>query len=383
MSSTPTSAAPSGATTTSSPSNSSGNSGASGKAVAGSTSGATGSSTAASSPTANSPAQPAETSSPDDIEPDDDPPPAQGSNLAPPASSSGGVAGFFGAVVYAATWAGQVGSAAALGVVQGAANTVNGVQDGLIGMANLPGVAYNNTVGYIPGAPLVQYIPSPDWSNNLVTAEDPTQHAVSKFAGGTGVTMLVPGGQFTAPTASLGKVSVLAQTTGGALATATPTVLAVGTRTVAVAAPGLAVAGEVAVGNVVQMAAAGMPGGQTPTGAAGSASAGSFEGSRSLEVTDPATGNTITDIDSITDGVRWEEKSALFANNIESWISKHITSKFNSYMEARKLLPGYENAPIGFKFSGKPVDQAFQNAIVEAIESLRAANPGVDIRLEW
>ena len=38
--------------------------------------------------------------------------------------------------------------------MQGAANTVNGVQDGLIGIANLPGVVYNNTVGYIPGAAL-------------------------------------------------------------------------------------------------------------------------------------------------------------------------------------------------------------------------------------
>ncbi len=53
-------------------------------------------------------------------------------------------------------------------------------------------------------------------------------------------------------------------------------------------------------------------------------------------------------------------------------------------MEARKLLPGYENAPIGFKFTaGKPVDAAFEAAIVKEIDLLRQANPGVQIRLEW
>jgi hypothetical protein len=160
----------------------------------------------------------------------------------------------------------------AVGVVQGAANTANGVQDGLVGLANLPGVVYNNTVGCIPGAPLLQYIPSPDWSNDLVTAEDPTLHAASKFLGGTGVTILVPGAEFAVPTASLGKVQVLAQAANGALVPVTRTVVVVGTRTVAVAAPGAAVAAEIAAGNVIQMTA-GIPGGadgNAPNAKAGS-----------------------------------------------------------------------------------------------------------------
>ena len=178
-------------------------------------------------------------------------------------AGGGAPAGLLGGLAGAAQWSWAVGSAGVLGVVQGAANTVNGVQDGLIGLANLPGVAYNYSVGRIPGAPLAQYIPSPDWSNNRVTAESPFEHQAGKFLGGTGVTMLIPGAQFGVATGSLGKVSMLAQTTGGAFATTTRTVAIFGARTVAVAAPGAAVAAEMAIGNVVQMAA-GAPGGNDP-----------------------------------------------------------------------------------------------------------------------
>jgi hypothetical protein len=162
------------------------------------------------------------------------------------------------------SWTAQVETAGALGVLQGAANTVNGVQDGLVGIANLPGVIYNNTAGYILGAPLAQSIPSPDWSNNLITAEDPTLHAVSKGLGGTGATMLIPGAQFSAPTASLGRVSVLAQGAGGALVALPRTALVIGSQTVAVAAPGVTGAAGIAFGNVIQMAAS-SPGGSGGT----------------------------------------------------------------------------------------------------------------------
>ncbi|MCX7664492.1 MAG: hypothetical protein N2112_02985 [Gemmataceae bacterium] len=37
------------------------------------------------------------------------------------------------------------------GVGQGALNTVNGVQDAVIGVANLPAMVYNNTIGYLGG----------------------------------------------------------------------------------------------------------------------------------------------------------------------------------------------------------------------------------------
>jgi hypothetical protein len=40
-----------------------------------------------------------------------------------------------------------------------------------------------------------------------------------------------------------------------------------------------------------------------------------------------------------------EEKSALYGD--DAWISKQIDGKLKKYIEARRYLPGYENAPIG------------------------------------
>jgi hypothetical protein len=110
---------------------------------------------------------------------------------------------------------------------------------------------------------------------------------------------------------------------------------------------------------------------------------GPLEGVRGVEVRDPATGNQITDIDVVENGVLWEEKSAAFATDIAKWVSKHITRKFASYMKARQHLPGYQNAPIGFRFPGKSTDPALGQAIIDEVDSLRRANPGVDIRLKW
>ena len=42
-----------------------------------------------------------------------------------------------------------------------------------------------------------------------------------------------------------------------------------------------------------------------------------------------------------------------------------------------------KNAPIGFRFPAKPADPALEQAIVNEVVSLRRANPGVNIRLEW
>lgn len=74
------------------------------------------------------------------------------------------------------------------GVVQGGANLVNGVQDAAIGDSNLPAVVYNNTAGNLGGGQ-IGYIPSPDWSLDLIVENDPL-HGTSKFLGGTGVVML-------------------------------------------------------------------------------------------------------------------------------------------------------------------------------------------------
>ena len=115
----------------------------------------------------------------------------------------------------------------------------------------------------------------------------------------------------------------------------------------------------------------------------GSPQHGPLEGARAVEVRDPATGNLITDIDAIEQGVLWEEKSAVFATDVAKWVGKHITGKFRSYMTARGHLPDYRDAPIGFRFPGKPADPALEQAIATEVDFLRSANPGVDIRLEW
>ncbi len=112
------------------------------------------------------------------------------------------------------------------------------------------------------------------------------------------------------------------------------------------------------------------------------ARSGKLEGATNVEVFDPNTGNIITDIDEIRDGVLWEIKTATFPYKAEKWIEKHITNKFSKYMNARQYLPGYENAPIGFKFNGKPNDAEFISLLRAEIDRLRSMYPSVEIRLE-
>jgi hypothetical protein len=110
----------------------------------------------------------------------------------------------------------------------------------------------------------------------------------------------------------------------------------------------------------------------------------SLEGKRDHVVDDPADpSRTITDIDRIEDGVLWEEKSATGAVNIDKWVAKHIDKKFDSYLEARRHLPGYEEAPIGFKFTEPVADPEFRSAVEDAVDGLRKSHPDVTIRLEW
>lgn len=109
-----------------------------------------------------------------------------------------------------------------------------------------------------------------------------------------------------------------------------------------------------------------------------------LEGERDYVVDDPADpGRTITDIDHIEKGVLWEEKSATDAQNIDAWVSKHVDGKFARYLEARQHVTGYENAPIGFRFTSPGATPAFRAAVENAVANLRAANPGVRILLEW
>ncbi|WP_161989321.1 polymorphic toxin-type HINT domain-containing protein [Streptomyces sioyaensis] len=108
---------------------------------------------------------------------------------------------------------------------------------------------------------------------------------------------------------------------------------------------------------------------------------GHLEGERDYDVYHPETGNRITDIDHIDDGVLWEEKSALYGD--ETWISKQIDGKLKKYLEARQHMPGYEDSPIGFRLTNPLIDPRFRAALEQHVGNLRQANPGVDIRLEF
>jgi hypothetical protein len=119
---------------------------------------------------------------------------------------------------------------------------------------------------------------------------------------------------------------------------------------------------------------------QTPRAQPG----GRLEGRTEIMVNDPAVvGRTITDIDRVEGGVLWEEKSATTAQNIDNWVRKHVDRKFQAYLEARQHLEGYEDAPIGFRFTKPGAAPDFKAAVEKALGDLRNANPDVDIRLDW
>ena len=77
-----------------------------------------------------------------------------------------------------------------MGVVQGGANTLNGIQDAAIGTGNLIGKGINMAAGHT----VVVERASPDWSRGLVVAESDAAHNASKFLGGNGVITLATGG---------------------------------------------------------------------------------------------------------------------------------------------------------------------------------------------
>jgi RHS repeat-associated protein len=104
-------------------------------------------------------------------------------------SDPSGLRTWFGYIGETGEWIGSMAMGGGQGLAQGVANTANGVQDGIIAVPNMVPLVWNSTAGNL-GAPELGYIPSPDWSNNLIIQDDPT-HGWSKGLGGTGVTTLI------------------------------------------------------------------------------------------------------------------------------------------------------------------------------------------------
>lgn len=103
-----------------------------------------------------------------------------------------------------------------MGLAQGGVNLVNGVQDAAVGVANTPALLANSVAGgidYVSGNTdehnqiRIPYIPSPDWSRDLIVHEGGTpggwddMHGWSKFAAGEGAVGLITGGMSKAASA--------------------------------------------------------------------------------------------------------------------------------------------------------------------------------------
>jgi len=88
--------------------------------------------------------------------------------------------------------AAYVGTQTLKGVAQGAANSLNGLQDVAVGIANLPAMAWNWSIGWIAGNQ-VTYWEVGDWSENLFIQGD-AWHKAGKFAGGEGLATVVTAG---------------------------------------------------------------------------------------------------------------------------------------------------------------------------------------------
>ncbi len=74
-----------------------------------------------------------------------------------------------------------------MGAVQGGVNAVNGLQDAVIGVANLAPLGYNYLLADQMGWSRSPYIPSPDWSRDLIIDSSSYNHTASKFLGGEGL----------------------------------------------------------------------------------------------------------------------------------------------------------------------------------------------------
>jgi hypothetical protein len=110
---------------------------------------------------------------------------------------------------------------------------------------------------------------------------------------------------------------------------------------------------------------------------------GCLDGELEYVVTDPATGNIITDIDSIENGELWELKSGIPWWEDEAWLSKQLDEKFQAYLDARKQLPPeYRDAVIGFRFTNPKIDAKTRAVITARLQQL-AHDAGVQLKIEF
>ncbi|MCU1646871.1 MAG: hypothetical protein JWN03_7146 [Nocardia sp.] len=108
------------------------------------------------------------------------------------------------------------------------------------------------------------------------------------------------------------------------------------------------------------------------------------EGNSEVQIDQPDNlSRTITDIDRVKDGVLWEEKSATDAGNVSKWVDKQVDKKLESYIDARQYINGYEDAPIGLRFTTPGADPSFKTAVENAVADLRSKHPGVTILVQW
>jgi hypothetical protein len=85
------------------------------------------------------------------------------------------------------------------------------------------------------------------------------------------------------------------------------------------------------------------------------------------QVFDPADkGRTITDFDTVFRGALTELKSATSAPDPQAWASK-LVGQLNRYLEARQYEPGWEDAPLGARFTEPGVDPALRAAVQGAV----------------
>jgi hypothetical protein len=146
-----------------------------------------------------------------------------------------------------------------LGVIQGAANSLNGVADAVVGLGNLGGKVVNRLAGHTVVSERVM----PDLSRDLFVYEGETAHNVSKFLGGNGVITILTAGSGAAGAAGSG--ARVLQATGFVLqANSTATALGGGATVAPAAVAGVvgaigAVAGS--IGQIAHMSVAGGPSG--------------------------------------------------------------------------------------------------------------------------